>query len=81
VISVIKSSIEFWPTLVEISYLENGWRGLPQVRVRNQRGKTMAPLRHVPLGEGNVDVSIARRRGTIEASAHSRTQTIDIVVT
>ena len=37
VISVIKSSIELWPTLVEISYLEKGRRGLPQRRVNDQR--------------------------------------------
>jgi hypothetical protein len=37
VISVIKSSIELWPTLVEISYLEKGRRGLPQLRVNNKR--------------------------------------------
>jgi hypothetical protein len=37
VVSVIKGSIELWPTLVEISYLEKGRRGLPQLRVKNQR--------------------------------------------
>jgi hypothetical protein len=35
VISVIKGSIELWPTLVEISYFEKARRGLPQLRVRN----------------------------------------------
>ena len=36
VISVIKGSIELWPTLVEISYFEKGRRGLPQLRVANK---------------------------------------------
>jgi hypothetical protein len=37
VISVIKGSIELWPTLVEISYFQKDRHGLPQLRVRNQR--------------------------------------------
>ena len=37
VISVIKGSIELWPTLVEISYFEKDRHGLPQLRVQNQR--------------------------------------------
>jgi hypothetical protein len=37
VISVIKASIELWPTLVEISYFQKGRHGLPQLRVQNQR--------------------------------------------
>jgi hypothetical protein len=37
VISVIKGSIELWPTLVEISYFQKGRHGLPQLRVRNQQ--------------------------------------------
>jgi hypothetical protein len=37
VISVIKGSIELWPTLVEISYFQKGRHGLPQLRVRNQK--------------------------------------------
>jgi hypothetical protein len=37
VISSIKSAIELWPTLVEISYFEKARRGLPQRRVANQR--------------------------------------------
>jgi hypothetical protein len=37
VVSVIKGSIELWPTLVEICYFEKGRRGLPQVRVPNQK--------------------------------------------
>jgi hypothetical protein len=37
VVSVIKGSIELWPTLVEICYFEKSRRGLPQVKVNNQR--------------------------------------------
>jgi hypothetical protein len=37
VISVIKGSIELWPTLVEICYFQKSRHGLPQLRVRNQR--------------------------------------------
>jgi hypothetical protein len=37
VVSVIKGSIELWPTLVEICYFQKGRKGLPQVRVRNQK--------------------------------------------
>jgi hypothetical protein len=37
VISVIKGSIELWPTLVEISYFEKRRRGLPQLRLANQK--------------------------------------------
>ncbi len=37
VVSVIKGSIELWPTLVEICYFEKDRRGLPQVRVNNQK--------------------------------------------
>jgi hypothetical protein len=37
VISVIKGSIELWPTLVEISYFQKARHGLPQLRVRNQQ--------------------------------------------
>lgn len=36
VISVIKGSIELWPTLVEICYFHKDRKGLPQVKVRNQ---------------------------------------------
>ena len=36
VISVIKTSLELWPTLVEISYFLKARQGLPQVRVQNQ---------------------------------------------
>jgi hypothetical protein len=37
VVSVIKGSIELWPTLVEITYLQKAKRALPQVRVRNRK--------------------------------------------
>jgi hypothetical protein len=37
VVSVIKGSIELWPTLVEICYLQKGRRGLPWVRIQNQK--------------------------------------------
>ncbi len=36
VISVIKGSIELWPTLIEICYFEMARNGLPQVRVLNE---------------------------------------------
>jgi hypothetical protein len=35
VVSVIKGSIELWPTLVEICYFQKGRKGLPQLRVNN----------------------------------------------
>jgi len=37
VVSIIKGSIELWPTLVEICYFQKGRKGLPQIRVNNQR--------------------------------------------
>ena len=37
VVSVIKSSIELWPTLAEITYLEKAKHGLPQRRVANRK--------------------------------------------
>jgi hypothetical protein len=37
VVTVIKGSIELWPTLVEICYFEKNRRGLPWTRVANQR--------------------------------------------
>jgi hypothetical protein len=37
VISVIKGSIELWPTLVEICYFQKERKGLPQVRVKNTK--------------------------------------------
>ena len=35
VISVIKGTMEIWPTLVEICYFEKSRRGLPRIRVQN----------------------------------------------
>lgn len=37
VVTTIKGSIELWPTLVEICYFQKDRRGLPQIRVNNQR--------------------------------------------
>jgi hypothetical protein len=37
VLSVIKGSIELWPTLVEISYFQKDRHGLPMLRVRNRK--------------------------------------------
>jgi hypothetical protein len=37
VISVIKGSIELWPTLVEICYFHKNRAGLPRIRVHNRR--------------------------------------------
>lgn len=37
VVSVIKGSIELWPTLVEICYFQKSRNGLPQIRVNNRR--------------------------------------------
>jgi hypothetical protein len=37
VISVIKGSIELWPTLVEICYFHKSRKGLPQIRVKNHK--------------------------------------------
>ena len=37
VVSVIKGSLELWPTLIEICYFQKGRKGLPQIRVNNQR--------------------------------------------
>ena len=37
VIALIKGSIELWPTLVEIAFFQKKRRGLPQVRVQNER--------------------------------------------
>jgi hypothetical protein len=37
VLTVIKGSIELWPTLVEIAFFEKSRHGLPQLRVANQR--------------------------------------------
>jgi hypothetical protein len=45
VISVIKGSIELWPTLVEISYLQKGRHGLPMRRVQNASADQHTTLR------------------------------------
>jgi hypothetical protein len=37
VLTVIKGSIELWPTLVEIAFFEKARHGLPVLRVANQR--------------------------------------------
>jgi len=37
IVSVIKGSIELWPTLVEICYFQKGRAGLPQIRVNNRK--------------------------------------------
>ena len=37
VVSVFKGSLELWPTLVEICYLEKRRHGLPLARVENRR--------------------------------------------
>jgi hypothetical protein len=37
VLTVIKGSMELWPTLVEIALFEKARRGLPELRVANQR--------------------------------------------
>jgi hypothetical protein len=37
VVSIIKGSIELWPTLVEICYFQKDRQGLPQVRVANHK--------------------------------------------
>jgi hypothetical protein len=36
VVSVIKGSLQLWPTLVEICYFQRGRKGLPQTRVNNR---------------------------------------------
>ncbi len=54
VISVIKGSIEIWPTLVEICYFQKDRHGLPQLRVRNQEaGGTQMSRMH----ESGLEVS------------------------
>ena len=37
VVTVIKGSIELWPTLVEVCYFQKHRNGLPQTKVRNQK--------------------------------------------
>src|ERR1035437_1446893 len=43
VVSVVKGTMEIWPTLVEICYFEKSRRGLPQIRVENQARGERAP--------------------------------------
>jgi hypothetical protein len=40
VISQIHASLELWPTLVEICYLEKDKHPLPQLRVRNRKARS-----------------------------------------
>jgi hypothetical protein len=47
VVSVIKGSIELWPTLVEICYFQKNRKGLPQVRIGsrvNGNGHSTGPI-------------------------------------
>lgn len=37
VLTVIKGSMELWPTLIEIAFFEKARRGLPEILVSNQR--------------------------------------------
>ena len=56
VVTVIKGSIELWPTLVEICYFEKNRRGLPQTRVNNPRSEAELPtssIRLTPDSEGS----------------------------
>jgi hypothetical protein len=49
VVSVIKGSLQLWPTLVEICYFQKGRKGLPRTRVKNQlRQSADAALSLVP---------------------------------
>jgi len=44
-ISVIKGSIELWPSLIEICYFHKNRKGLPQVRVKNQKRRASRKAR------------------------------------
>jgi hypothetical protein len=44
-ISVIKGSIELWPSLIEICYFHKSRKGLPQVRVKNQKRRAARKAR------------------------------------
>jgi hypothetical protein len=44
VVSVIKGSIQLWPTLVEICYFQKGRKGLPKTRVHNSRRAVAASV-------------------------------------
>ena len=37
VLTVVRGSMELWPTLVEIAFFEKARRGLPELRVANRR--------------------------------------------
>lgn len=45
VVSVIKGSLELWPTLVEICYFQKDRGGLPMTRVNNRRKSTSGAAR------------------------------------
>ena len=51
VVSVIKGSIELWPTLVEICYFQKDRKGLPQVRVKNKKRRAARKARQESAGE------------------------------
>src|ERR1700741_4815319 len=42
VVSVIHASLELWPTLVEICYLQKDKEDFPQIRVKNMKDKKPA---------------------------------------
>ncbi|MEA2660135.1 MAG: hypothetical protein QOF64_2886, partial [Candidatus Binatota bacterium] len=44
-ISIIKGSIELWPSLVEICYFHKNRKGLPQVRVKNRKRRATRKAR------------------------------------
>jgi len=50
-ISVIKGSIELWPSLVEICYFHKNRKGLPQVRVKNKKRRAARKARQESAGE------------------------------
>jgi hypothetical protein len=45
-VSVIKGSLQLWPTLVEICYFQKIRKGLPRVRVNNQRKDERRTVAH-----------------------------------
>jgi hypothetical protein len=57
VISVVKGSIELWPTLVEIVYFQKVRHGLPQLAIQNRRAQNSAHR--------------GRRRKSAEQAAHA----------
>ena len=50
-ISVIKGSIELWPSLIEICYFHKSRKGLPQVRVKNQKRRAARKARQNDTSE------------------------------